>query len=339
MEDNINIIINNMLAVNKKNLPKETINLILNQIKASLLNSKEALVVANNIDTKNNNGFKLDFEIFNNIFKNIEDETYSGDIIYSQKNEVKKFVYSKFWESKGNVVIINDGNTYILLELILKNIIANNNVIINTNGYMYGTNNFLIGIIQTILEKNSYSKNQIQLFLSEDYEDIFKHYTSIDLVVAIGNSQLQRIVQKNCQNELIISGYENFDIYIETDKYLDFVKKIIEQNINVQFYINKELSFDEENAILVDDIEEAVAQINFNGSGYSAAIFTEDKASAEYFMNNVKSKIHTINTSPSIERILDINTENLMIEKTVIVPLNEGGESIKFDINTLFSEK
>lgn len=159
-----------------------------------------------------------------------------------------------------------------------------------------------------------------------------------DLVVCIGNNNLQRFVQNHCKNELIISGYENFDIYLETTKYVELINNIIKQGVPIQFYINKELNVDIENAIIVDDIEEAIAQINFNGNGYSTAIFTEDIESASYFVKNIKSKIQTINTSPTIERICDIKQQSLMIEKTIVYPIGEITDTMKFDIAKLLQE-
>jgi len=339
MENKIESIIANILVINKNTPSKDKINNIINQLHKSLNYNRESISVANDIDIKNSNGFKLDFSVIDQIFKNIEKETsYCGDVIYSEKNNEKKFVYGKYLSSKGTVLFINEGNTYVLLEMILKNLISNNTLLINTSGYMYGVNNFLVGIIQTILENNGYPKNQVQIYVSETSEEVLKHYTSLDLVVCIGNHNLQRFVQNHAKNELIVSGYENFDIYLETDKYMDLINNIINQNVPIQFYVNKNLNIDIENAIMVTDVEEAVAQINFNGSGYSTAIFTLNNDSASYFMQNVKSKIITINTSPTIERICDINHSQLMCEKTIIYPLGNFSETLEFNLDELLKE-
>lgn len=339
MESKLENIITNSLTINKKITTKEEIKKIIEQLKTSLLVNKDSIIEANEIDLKNNNGFKLNFNIINQIFKNIEKETiYYGNTIYSERNIEKKIKYGKYLDSKGTVLTINNGNTYILLEIILKNIIANNVLIINTNGYMYGTNNLLIKILQTLLENNNYSENQIQIYISETPEEILKQYTSLDLVICIGDHNLQSFVKNHCKNELIISGYENFDIYLETDKYMELINNIIKQEVPIQFYINKKLNIDIADSIIVDDIEEAVAQMNFNGSRYSSAIFTENNESAEYFIKNIKSKIQTINTSPTIERIIDISVQNLMIEKTIIYPSYESTKKIEFDITKLLKE-
>lgn len=339
MENKIENVITNSLTVNKEIVSKEKIKNIIEELYRSLFNNKDAMMVANDIDIKNSNGFKLDFNVINQIFKNIEKETfYCGDVIYSEKNDKKKFMYGKYLDSKGTVLAINEGNTYVLLEMILRNLIANNILIINTSGYMYGTNNFLIEVLQTLLENYGYSKNQIQICITETCKEILNHYTSLDLVICIGDHNLQRFVQNHCKNELVLSGYENFDIYLETTKYIELINNIIKQGVPIQFYVNKKLNIDIENAIIVDDIEEAVAQINFNGNRYSTAIFTENSASASYFVKNIKSRIQTINTSPTIERIFDIKEQSLMIEKTIIYPLGDFTDKLELDLDKLLQE-
>ena len=67
MQDSINTIISNALIVNKDILSKN-IKPIINQIKIALESNKEAILQANKIDQKNNNGFIIDFNIINNNF-------------------------------------------------------------------------------------------------------------------------------------------------------------------------------------------------------------------------------------------------------------------------------
>ena len=76
------------------------------------------------------------------------------------------------------------------------------------------------------------------------------------------------------------------------------------------------------NSIIVSDIDEAIAQINYNGNRYSSAIFTSSTENASKFIKQVKSKIVTINTSPTIERIIDIKQTDIINEKTIIYPFN-----------------
>ena len=319
-ENDINKIINNALLVDKKNL-FDNIKPILKNIKISIKDNQDILLQANKIDTKNNNAFQLSFDIIDNIFKRVEKENiFYKDVTLLQKDDNKKIIYGKQIMDYGNVVIITDGNPYLSLEMILRNIMAGNTIILVNNGFMYGTNNLIVNIVQSILENYQVSKNLIQLFITDDYKEVLNNYANIDLVVCIGNHELQRLIIRESKNKVITSGYENFDLYIEDTKHLDFLNKIINTGLNVNLYINKDTNLDYDTAIIVSDIDEAIAQINYNGSRYSSAIFTSSNFNASKFIREVKSSIVTVNTSPNIERICDIKQLDLVYEKTIIYP-------------------
>ena len=334
-ENDINKIINNVLLVDKKNL-SNNIKPILKNIKISIKDNQDILLQANKIDTKNNNAFQLSFDIIDNIFKRVEKENiFYKDVTLLQKDDNKKIIYGKQIMDYGNVVIITDGNPYLSLEMILRNIMAGNTIILVNNGFMYGTNNLIVNIVQSILENYKVSKNLIQLFITDDYKEVLNNYANIDLVVCIGNHELQRLIIRESKNKVITSGYENFDLYIENTKHLDFLNKIINTGLNVNLYINKDTNLDYDTAIIVSDIDEAIAQINYNGSRYSSAIFTSSNFNASKFIREVKSSIVTVNSSPTIERLLDIKQTDLINEKTVIYPNEsniENNGQINFNI-------
>ena len=148
MENKINEIVTNAILVDNCNITKSKIKDIISNIKIAILNNKDAIRIANEIDIDNNNGFEFDYDVINNIFNIIDKEDiYYGDVLLSQKDTKKKIIYGKQIMNIGTVALINEGNTYVLIEMILRNIIANNKLIINTRGYMYGTNNLIIEII------------------------------------------------------------------------------------------------------------------------------------------------------------------------------------------------
>ena len=321
-DNNINKIISNALQVNKDILSKN-IKPIINQIQKALESNKEAIEQANSIDKKNNNGFILDFNIIKNIFSNLEKENiFYGDVTLSQKDEEKKIVYGTQIMDYGNVVVITDGNPYTIIEMVVRNIMAGNTTIFSNNGFMFGTNQLLIQIIQSVLEQFNISKYLVQIYVSENFDELLSNFANIDLVVCIGNHSLQNMILSKSKNKTIVSGYENFDLYIEDTSHIDFLNKIINTGLNIQLYINSNTKLDHSSAIIVNDVDEAIAQINYNGSKYSSAIFTTSTENASKFVKEVKSKIVTINTSPTIERIIDIKQTDLINEKTIIYPFN-----------------
>lgn len=321
-DNNINKIISNALQVNKDILSKN-IKPIITQIKKALESNKEAIVQANSIDKKNNNGFIIDFNIINNLFSNLEKENvFYGDVTLSQKDEEKRIVYGTQVMDCGNVVVITDGNPYIIIEMVIRNIMAGNTTIFSNNGFMFGTNQLLIQIIQSVLEQFNISKYLVQIYVSENFDEVLSNFANIDLVVCIGNHSLQNMILNKSKNRTIVSGYENFDLYIEDTSHIDFLNKIVNTGLNIQLYINSDTKLDHSSAIIVNDVDEAIAQINYNGSKYSSAIFTTSTENASKFVKEVKSKIVTINTSPTIERIIDIKQTDLINEKTIIYPFN-----------------
>lgn len=321
-DNNINKIISNALQVNKDILSKN-IKPIITQIKKALESNKEAIVQANSIDKKNNNGFIIDFNIINNIFSNLEKENvFYGDVTLSQKDQEKKIVYGTQIMDYGNVVVITDGNPYTIIEMVIRNIMAGNTTIFSNNGFMFGTNQLLIQIIQSVLEQFNISKYLVQIYVSMNFDEVLSNFANIDLVVCIGNHSLQNMILNKSKNRTIVSGYENFDLYIEDSSHIDFLNKIVNTGLNIQLYINSDTKLDHSSAIIVNDVNEAIAQINYNGSKYSSAIFTTSAENASKFVKEVKSKIVTINTSPTIERIIDIKQTDLINEKTIIYPFN-----------------
>jgi len=320
--NNINKIITNSLEVNKDILSKN-IKAIIIQIKNALEINKEAIKAANSIDKKNNNGFILDFNIIKNIFSNLEKENlFYGDVTLSQKDEEKNILYGTQIMDIGNVVVITDGNPYTIIEMIIRNIMAGNTTIFSNNGFMFGTNQLLIQIIQSVLEQFNISKYLVQIYVSENFDEVLSNFANIDLVVCIGNRSFQNMILNKSKNRTIVSGYENFDLYIEDVSYIEFLNKIVNTGLNIQLYINSDTNLDHSSAIMVNDIDEAIAQINYNGSNYSSSIFTKSKENASKFIKEVKSKIVTINTSPTIERIIDIKQNDLINTKIIIYPFN-----------------
>lgn len=141
------------------------------------------------------------------------------------------------------------------------------------------------------------------------------------MVICIADHSLQTLILQKSKVKTIVSGYENFDLYIEDATHLDLIDTIINTKLNIQIYINNQLKLDYDNAIYVDNLDEAIAKINYNGNKYSSSIFTASPNNASKFIKEVKSKIVTVNTSPTIERIIDIKQNDLVNEKTIIYPL------------------
>ena len=138
MEDKIN----EALLVKKDNFKIDEINIIFDEIIQSLDTSD--FIRANLIDVQRKNGFKVSLDVFKRIREAIRNEKIVyGTVTLDIKD--KEICYGKQIFDKGVVLAITDGDVYTNFELILRNLLAYNTVIFEDNGYMIGTNGFVLG--------------------------------------------------------------------------------------------------------------------------------------------------------------------------------------------------
>ena len=300
--------------------------------------NKEDIDKANKIDVKNHNGFKLNFSMLqklNNKIKDIEDAY--RNVVYMNQNE-NNYLQGKQTDKLGTICLVYDGNTYCLLEFVLKGIITHNSIIITSESdYMKATNELIIILIKRILEAYGIDKNLVQIIYTSRIEELLSNSTSINKVFAIGNKSLQDKIKKVSKVEVICKGYNNFDIYIEDLTNITLIQKIINENENIDIYVRNYLSVPFENYIGVEDFEEAIGQINFNTSGYSSSIFTNNYQNASIFLREIKAENISVNSSPLVEGIIDIDINLFLIRKNMFYPspLADGTENNKFKFPTM----
>ena len=230
------------------------------------------------------------------------------------------------------------GNTYCLLELVLKAILTHNSIIITSDSdYMKATNELILILVRRILNAYNIDKNIIQILYTSRIEELLSNNISINKVIALGSRNFQNKIKKISKVEVISKGYNYFDLYIENERNLDFIKKIIKENENIDIYIKRGLKVDFENYIEVEDIDEAIAQINFNTSGYSSSIFTDNKQNASVFLKEIKTNNVSVNSSPLIQEIVDIDINLLLTRKNMFYPnpLVEASGKNKFEFPTI----
>ena len=334
MPDKFTDVLSQALMVDKKKLSTNSLQEFISVMRRVLIENKKVVEETNRIDQKNQNGFSIDFQIIETILNNVEKESIRyGTVTISKYDANKKLIYGKEYLDAGLVVVCSDGNPYTLIELILRNVLAGNTTIFVNEGYCYGTNHLLVELVNQVLTQLD-MPSLIYLWITENAEEVLSNFANINLVVAIGSRNLQNRILAMSKTKCIVSGYENFDLYIEDKSHLDFIEKIREINLPIQFYVKEDLNLEIEDSILVEDIEEAIAQINYNGNHYATSIFTSNENHASKFIKEIKASIVTVNTSPTIEHVLDINQKDLMIEKTVIYPA-----SYNLGIRNIFTEE
>lgn len=292
---------------------------------------------ANNIDVANGNGFKIDFEIINKMKKNIDNlEDIYRKVVYMNKNE-NNYLEGKQTDNLGTICLVYDGNTYCLLELILKAILTHNSIIATSeSNYMEATNELILILVRRILEAYKIDKNLVQILYTSQVEELLSNNASIKKVIVIGNRSFQEKIKNISKIEVISKGYNNFDIYIEELKNLHFIEKIVEKSNNIDIYVKSGIEIPFEDYIEVEDIDEAIAQINFNTSGYSSSIFTNNSQNASDFLREVKTDNISVNSSPLIKESVDIDINLFVIKKNMFYPnpLADSGEKNKIEFPT-----
>ena len=283
--------------------------------------NKESIEKANKIDVKNNNGFKLNFDMFQklkNDINNIED--VYRKVICMNKNE-NNYLEGKQTDNLGTICLVYDGNTYCLLELVLKAIITHNSIIITSESdYMKATNELIVMLIQRILEAYNIDKNLIQILYTSRIDELLSNNKSINRTIVIGNKSFQDKIRKISKVEVICKGYNYFDLYIEDLTNISFIKKIIKENDKIDIYVRNDLNVPFEDYIEVEDIDEAIGQINFNTSGYSSSIFTDNNQNASMFLREIKTDNVSVNSSPLLESNVDLDINLLLSRKNMFYP-------------------
>lgn len=299
--------------------------------------SIESIEKANKIDVKNDNGFKINFDMFQKLkseINNIED--VYRKVISMNKNE-NNYLEGKQTDNLGTICLVYDGSTYCLLELVLKAILTHNSIIITSESdYMKATNELIVILVRRALEAYNIDKNLVQILYTSRIEELLSNSTSINKVIAIGNRNFQNKIRKASKVEVISKGYNYFDLYIEDLTNLTFIKRIVKEDENIDIYVKSGLKVPFEDYIEVEDIDEAIAQINFNTSGYSSSIFTDDNQNASVFLREVKADNVSVNSSPLIENIVDVDINLLLSRKNMFFPnpLAEGTGKNKFEFPT-----
>jgi len=300
--------------------------------------NKDNIEKANKIDIKNGNGYTIDFEMFRMLHRKIEDLEDMYRKVISMNKNANNYIEGKQTDNLGTICLVYDGNTYCLLELAIKAILTHNSLILTSESdYMKATNELIIILIRRILEAYKIDKNLVQILYTSRMKELLSNCASIKKVIVVGNKNFQEKIKKVSKIETICKGYNFFDLYIEDLTNLEFIKEVIKANDAIDIYVKSGLKVPFDDCIEVEDIDEAVAQINFNTSGYSSSIFTDNNKNAAEFLREIKTDNVSVNSSPLIESIIDVDVNLLVTKKNMYYPnpISEGPEKSKFEFPTV----
>lgn len=312
---------------------------IVNDIFKILIKNRENIEKINGVDVKNNNGFIIDFEMIYDLKEKLSKikELYKEDYIYKNLDD---YIEEKQVDNLGTICLIYNGNTYCMLEVVLKSILTHNSIILTSKSdYMKETNGLIIILIRKILKLHKIDTNLVQMLYTTRIDTLLANNMSINKAIVIGNKDFQEQIKNVSKTETIYKGYDYFDIYIEDITHIDFIKKIIAENDNIDVYVKKNIDVSFENYIEVEDINEAIGQINFNSCKYSSSIFTNNDKNATMFLREVKTANISVNSSPILKIFPDIDINLFMEEKNIFYskPLSEADTNKKIEFSEIHS--
>lgn len=268
---------------------------------------------------------KLDFDIITNLENDLKKlKNPYRKVISLKKEEKNNFLFGTQTDNLGTIcVCLEDIDIYTFLEIMLKSILTHNSIIFALNSNKNKENlDIFKTIISTLLNKSNLNEDLIQIYYTKNYDEILKNNVSIQKVFAIGNREFQNKIKKISSIETISFGYGNYDIYIEDTTNKELIFKIIDRYKNINLYIKKgfETDFKNYDYTEVDEINEAIEKINFEGAKYSSSIFTPTGGDGSKFLLHVKSKNVGVNCSPIIKDYLDIDINNFLSIKNMYYP-------------------
>lgn len=316
-QNNITLLINNAVSSNNSNIYNNEQEII--KVFTDVINKNIDLFdQANLIDIENNNGFRLELEKLKKIlnkYSELSPLINLEDVVNISDNNIRSDLYEK----TGIILTLFNGNTYIMLEMILLGILTHNTIIFAYDKYMIGINNLLIDTIQNVIEPMGLNRYMFQ-HTTNIGSELFNNFKTINKTIIIGDSDFKSKYLSLATTDVLVSGYDNYDIYIESMDHKDVILDIISKDININIYVNSEIDYEFDDAIVVDDVDEAITRINYSGSNYSAIIFTNDNKSASRFIKNVNSDNLLVNASPLLVSDFNISQEQLLRKKNIIMP-------------------
>ncbi|HOP65542.1 MAG TPA: hypothetical protein PLX66_00740 [Bacilli bacterium] len=318
MENDFKTILNNAIKAGESTNNIVNSKKIIEHIQRLIRENEDIIAQANQIDIKNNNGPAISFDKISKVFK----EVMENEPLVELKEAISisdNIAYSKVYSPKGLVSIVYDGNPYALIYCSLMSILTHNITIFTQDNYSCGLNNLLLQFVQTALSQFGYNKNIIQINYN-NAAAIFDNFTTIDFTIIIGNRDFQNKHLKLCHNNVMCSGYDNYDVYIDDELHIDFIKKMLGESHNSTIYLKNNLNFKIDSGIYVNDVDEAAFQIKHNGSKYCTVIFTGDNKAATEFIKGLSFSNVFVNADCFKMSLFDINQRDLLKVKTIILP-------------------
>lgn len=280
-------------------LKEEKVKELLEKIKAELAKKEKTLQKAFSLDEKEWE-YKVDLGKILETIDTVKNEKY-----------LPKFTKEEIVDGLGDIIlVVKNQNPYLIFEFVLYSIYTNNKVTAILENKLLASNKVLLELIRNVLKENKYDENIVSFKELKSTFDIIDIQNDYDLLYYFGNKEEYLSFIKRIHIDSIFENYGEIDVYVDSNDFKDELLKI-----DKFAYIN-EIKVNYYNSSL----EEAEKIMNNkNNINKISVIFTKDINNAYKFVKNIKSENVYINVNPITNFLFDINQNNLVYSKKIIM--------------------
>ncbi len=189
--------------------------------------------------------------------------------------------------------------------MILKGLKTHNKIILCDKNNLE-INKVIVNMVKEIIIKNNYYTDVINI--TNNYDDIYSLQEMIDKIIYIGNKCDYIEFRKRLYINTEYNGYGYIALFYDDDE-----KERIVQNIQLYCLSN---FFDID--VFHNNIDNAIAHINYLANNETTVIFSKNKENLIKFMLDIKSDKIYINKSPLADYKFYISDESLIRKKQII---------------------
>ena len=278
---------------------EEKVKELLEKIKAELAKKEKTLQKAFSLDEKEWE-YKVDLGKILEAIDTVKNEKY-----------LPKFTKEEIVDGLGDIIlVVKNQNPYLIFEFVLYSIYTNNKVTAILENKLLASNKVLLELIRNVLKENKYDENIVSFKELKSTFDIIDIQNDYDLLYYFGNKEEYLSFIKRIHIDSIFENYGEIDVYVDSNDFKDELLKI-----DKFAYIN-EIKVNYYNSSL----EEAEKIMNNkNNINKISVIFTKDINNAYKFVKNIKSENVYINVNPITNFSYNINQNNLVYSKNIIM--------------------
>ena len=250
---------------------------LLNEIKNVFIKDKQILEEITNIDFKKWRK-KIDLDKFIEIVDTYKQEVNGSKTLENvqQTQYIEKMVVSFY------------GNPYVALNMCIQAIIYQKQLLLETGEFMLSTNEFIVKMINQILEENHLPKLLIHCIEILDKKSIIEKEIKTIIIGAI---------QKKAE---YLGKYK----YVPYNEYILYCLDEALEELNRSIYDYASDNFFEVEVLDEEDIEEAIRIINLK-KDCIAVILTKDKNLQNVFKKEIRNKLY-MNENPFSKEEMNI---------------------------------